>query len=123
MRCWLKVGCGAVQWAKTGRFQLYNYGSAATNIHVYKKPEPPDIAEGYHLLDIPLDIVAGKRCCRVCDEQQTALALALIPQMFAVCVGTGPACCQESATGCKMNLNIVPMKSEEPSTWSPKLCQ
>ena len=52
---------GCLQWAKTGRFQLYNYGSAATNSHVYKKPEPPDIAEGYHLLDIPLDVVAGKR--------------------------------------------------------------
>lgn len=49
-----------VQWAKTGRFQLFNYGSAATNSHVYKKPEPPDIAEGYHLLNIPLDVVAGK---------------------------------------------------------------
>ena len=50
-----------VQWAKTGRFQLFNHGSAATNTHVYKKPEPPDIAEGYHLLDIPVDLVAGER--------------------------------------------------------------
>ena len=61
---WERVGADAwafPQWAKTGRFQLYNYGSAATNNHVYKKPEPPDIAEGYHLLDIPLDVVAGKR--------------------------------------------------------------
>lgn len=49
-----------MQWARTGRFQLYNYGNAATNSHVYKKPEPPDIAEGYNLLDIPLDLVAGK---------------------------------------------------------------
>ena len=55
------LGLWGVQWAKTGRFQLFNYGSAATNSHVYKKPEPPDIAEGYHLLDIPLDVVAGKR--------------------------------------------------------------
>ena len=57
----MMLGLWGAQWAKTGRFQLYNYGSAATNSHVYKKPEPPDIAEGYHLLDIPLDVVAGKR--------------------------------------------------------------
>ena len=48
-----------LQWAKTGRFQLYNHGSAAVNRLVYKKPEPPDIAEGYSLLDIPVDVVAG----------------------------------------------------------------
>ena len=49
-----------LQWAKTGRFQLYNHGSAAVNRLVYKKPEPPDIAEGYSLLDIPVDVVAGE---------------------------------------------------------------
>ena len=72
-------GTWIVQWARTGRFQLYNYGSAATNSHVYKKPEPPDIAEGYNLLDIPLDLVAGKSNTSQQQDQSIANSCAHSP--------------------------------------------
>ena len=47
------------QWARSGRFQLFSYGSAASNHAHYGAAEPPDIAANYNRLDIPVDIMAG----------------------------------------------------------------
>ncbi len=48
-----------LQWARSGRFQLYDFGSAAANRAHYGSAEPPDIAANYGRLDIPVDIMAG----------------------------------------------------------------
>ena len=50
-----------LQWSRTGKFSLYSYGSSAANIAHYGTPEPPDIAGSYGRLDIPVDIMAGRR--------------------------------------------------------------
>ena len=47
------------QWARSGRFRLFSYGSTASNVAHYGAPEPPDIAANYSRLDIPVDIMAG----------------------------------------------------------------
>lgn len=52
---------GASQWIRTGRFELYDFGSAGANMQKYGQSYPPDIAAHYALLDFPIDIVAGKR--------------------------------------------------------------
>ena len=50
---------GCAQWARTGKFQLFSYGSTASNVAHYGAAEPPDIAANYSRLDIPVDIMAG----------------------------------------------------------------
>jgi len=47
------------QWAQSGRFQLYDYGSGATNRAHYGSAVPLDVAGNYRLLDFPVDIMAG----------------------------------------------------------------
>lgn len=49
-----------VQWIRTGRFQLYNYRNAEANKKEYGQVTPPDIAKNYHVLNMPVDIMAGK---------------------------------------------------------------
>jgi len=58
----LHMGNHVCQWIRSGRFQLYDYGGAdgAGNLARYKLRAPPDIAAQYHLLDVPVDIVAGR---------------------------------------------------------------
>ncbi|EIE26467.1 hypothetical protein COCSUDRAFT_39557 [Coccomyxa subellipsoidea C-169] len=46
--------------SQSGRFQLYDFGSAAANRAHYGSAEPPDIAANYGRLDIPVDIMAGR---------------------------------------------------------------
>ena len=49
------------QWIRTGRFQLYNYKNAEANRKAYDgQATPPDIAKNYHVLNMPVDIMAGK---------------------------------------------------------------
>jgi hypothetical protein len=50
------------QWIKSGKFQLYDYGgpAGAGNLARYGVRAPPDIAARYGLLDVPVDIVAGR---------------------------------------------------------------
>lgn len=49
------------QIKRTGRFRMFDYGSPDTNFQVYGRPEPLDLGEHYHLIDIPVDLVAGKK--------------------------------------------------------------
>ena len=39
---------------------MFDMGSAAKNQQAYGQPEPPDVAAAYHLLDFPIDIMAGR---------------------------------------------------------------
>ncbi len=51
-----------VQMARSGRFQLYDYGSRSGNLSAYGSVVPPDLAARYSLLQgLPVDLVAGSR--------------------------------------------------------------
>jgi hypothetical protein len=50
----------------SGRFQLYDYGSRAANIRNYGTPEPPDIAQEYSRIRIPVDLMSGQWRRGVC---------------------------------------------------------
>lgn len=49
------------QMKRTGKFKLFDYGGPEANMRVYGRPEPLDLGEHYHLIDIPVDLVAGKK--------------------------------------------------------------
>lgn len=43
------------------RFRMFDYGSPSANMQRYGSPEPLDLGEYYGLIDIPVDVVAGKK--------------------------------------------------------------
>ncbi|CAM8943613.1 unnamed protein product [Rhodiola kirilowii] len=43
------------------KFIMYDYGSPSANMRVYGSPEPIDLGEYYGLIEIPVDLVAGKK--------------------------------------------------------------
>ncbi|XP_021648860.2 uncharacterized protein LOC110641453 isoform X2 [Hevea brasiliensis] len=43
------------------KFIMYDYGSASANMELYGSPEPLDLGEYYGLIDIPVDLVAGRK--------------------------------------------------------------
>ncbi|KAJ0834134.1 putative triacylglycerol lipase [Helianthus annuus] len=43
------------------KFRMFDYGSPAANMRVYGLPEPLDLGEYYGFIDIPVDLVAGKK--------------------------------------------------------------
>lgn len=43
------------------RFIMYDYGSERKNMAVYGQPQPIDIGAHYHLIDIPVDVVMGRK--------------------------------------------------------------
>ncbi|GMJ14914.1 hypothetical protein like AT1G73920 [Hibiscus trionum] len=49
------------QIKRTKKFRMYDFGSAAVNMEVYGSPEPIDLGEYYSLIDIPVDLVAGRK--------------------------------------------------------------
>ncbi|KAL5544720.1 hypothetical protein UlMin_008504 [Ulmus minor] len=49
------------QMKRTGRFQMFDYGSSSTNMEVYGSPEPLDLGEYYEFIDIPIDLVGGRK--------------------------------------------------------------
>ena len=50
----------ALQWIRSGKFKLFDYGSKRANRKAYGEAAPPDIAAAYKLINVPVDIVAGK---------------------------------------------------------------
>lgn len=49
-----------IQIIYSGKFRLYDYGSAAKNVAHYGTPSPPDIGEQYWRLEgLPIDLMAG----------------------------------------------------------------
>ena len=40
---------------------MFDYGSAAANMKAYGSPQPLDLGEFYSLIDIPVDLVAGRK--------------------------------------------------------------
>ncbi|OMO94634.1 hypothetical protein COLO4_16239 [Corchorus olitorius] len=56
-----RVAHHLAQLKRTGKFRMYDYGSASANMQVYGSPEPLDLGEYYSLIDIPVDLVAGRK--------------------------------------------------------------
>ncbi|XVF09651.1 hypothetical protein REPUB_Repub07fG0112800 [Reevesia pubescens] len=56
-----RVAHHLVQLKRTGKFRMYDYGSTSANIEVYGSPEPLDLGEYYSLIDIPVDLVGGRK--------------------------------------------------------------
>ncbi|KAE8720524.1 STOMATAL CYTOKINESIS-DEFECTIVE 1 family protein [Hibiscus syriacus] len=49
------------QIKRTKKFRMYDFGNAAVNMEVYGSPEPIDLGEYYSLIDIPVDLLAGRK--------------------------------------------------------------
>ncbi|CAK7349763.1 unnamed protein product [Dovyalis caffra] len=49
------------QMKRSKKFRMYDYGSASANMDVYGSPEPLDLGECYGFIDIPVDLVAGRK--------------------------------------------------------------
>lgn len=43
------------------KFQMFDYGSAAANMEIYGSTEPLDVGEYFGFIDIPVDLVAGRK--------------------------------------------------------------
>ncbi|KAE8724982.1 STOMATAL CYTOKINESIS-DEFECTIVE 1 family protein [Hibiscus syriacus] len=43
-----------------GKFVMYDYGSTSANMKVYGSSEPIDLGGNYSLIDIPIDLIAGR---------------------------------------------------------------
>lgn len=56
-----RVALHLAQMKHSGKFTMFDYGSAASNMDVYGSPEPLDLGECYRLIDIPVDLVAGRK--------------------------------------------------------------
>uniref|UniRef100_A0A5B6YR46 Partial AB-hydrolase lipase domain-containing protein n=2 Tax=Davidia involucrata TaxID=16924 RepID=A0A5B6YR46_DAVIN len=55
------VALHLAQMKHAGKFIMFDYGSAAANMEVYGSPEPLDLGEYYGLIDVPVDLVAGRK--------------------------------------------------------------
>lgn len=49
------------QMKRSKRFRMFDYGSAPANMAAYGSPEPLDLGEFYGLIDVPVDVVAGRK--------------------------------------------------------------
>ena len=56
-----RVAQHLAQIKHTGKFRMFDYGSRRGNVEVYGSPEPLDLGESYSFIDVPVDLVAGKK--------------------------------------------------------------
>lgn len=56
-----RVAHHLAQMKHTGKFRMFDYGSVRENMEVYSSPEPVDLGEYYRFIDIPVDLVAGRK--------------------------------------------------------------
>ncbi|CAN4086732.1 unnamed protein product [Withania somnifera] len=56
-----RVALHLAQIKHSGKFMMFDYGSAAANLEAYGSPRPLDLGEYYSLIDIPVDLVAGRK--------------------------------------------------------------
>ncbi|KAH9722586.1 Abhydro lipase domain-containing protein [Citrus sinensis] len=56
-----RVAHHLAQMKHTGKFRMFDYGSVRENMEVYGSPEPVDLGEYYRFIDIPVDLVAGRK--------------------------------------------------------------
>lgn len=56
-----RVALHLAQMKRAKKFMMFDYGSPAANMDVYGTPEPVDLGEHYDLIDIPVDLVGGRK--------------------------------------------------------------
>ncbi|KAL6281559.1 hypothetical protein ACE6H2_018440 [Prunus campanulata] len=56
-----QVALHLAQMKHAGQFRMFDYGSASANMEVYGSTEPLDLGEYYGLIDVPVDLVAGRK--------------------------------------------------------------
>ncbi|KAL0442013.1 UNVERIFIED_CONTAM: Gastric triacylglycerol lipase [Sesamum radiatum] len=56
-----RVALHLAQMKHSRKFVMFDYGSAASNMEVYGSSEPLDLGEYYGFIDIPVDLVAGRK--------------------------------------------------------------
>ncbi|KAG8379371.1 hypothetical protein BUALT_Bualt07G0081600 [Buddleja alternifolia] len=56
-----RVALHLAQMKHSKKFTMFDYGSAAANMEVYGASEPLDLGEYYGFIDIPVDLVAGRK--------------------------------------------------------------
>jgi len=57
----IHVALHLAQIKRAKKFIMYDYGSAAANMEAYGSPVPLDLGQHYNLIDIPVDLVAGRK--------------------------------------------------------------
>lgn len=57
----IHVALHLAQIKRANKFIMYDYGSAAANMEAYGSPEPLDLGQHYNLINIPVDLVAGRK--------------------------------------------------------------
>ncbi|KAG0456584.1 hypothetical protein HPP92_024372 [Vanilla planifolia] len=57
----LRVAIHLAQIKRAKKFIMYDYGSEDANKEAYGCPEPIDLGQYYHLIDVPIDLVAGRK--------------------------------------------------------------
>ncbi|KAL2935496.1 Gastric triacylglycerol lipase [Bienertia sinuspersici] len=55
------VALHMAQMKRSGKFRMFDYGNPDANLQVYGSPEPIDLGEFFDLIDIPVDLVAGRK--------------------------------------------------------------
>lgn len=56
-----RVALHLAQILHSGKFIMFDYGSAEANMEIYGCTEPLDIGEYYGFIDVPVDLVAGRK--------------------------------------------------------------
>lgn len=56
-----RVAHHLAQMKHAGKFRMYDYGSTSANMEAYGSAEPLDLGEYYGFIDIPVDLVAGRK--------------------------------------------------------------
>lgn len=56
-----RVALHLAQMKRSKKFVMFDYGSPAANTEVYGTPEPLDLGQYYGFIDIPVDLVAGRK--------------------------------------------------------------
>ena len=49
------------QMRRSNHFQMYDFGSVSANMEAYGTPHPLNIGANYAVIDIPVDVVAGRK--------------------------------------------------------------
>ncbi|PIM99715.1 Triglyceride lipase-cholesterol esterase [Handroanthus impetiginosus] len=56
-----RVALHLAQMKRSKKFMMFDYGSVGSNMAIYGSPEPLDLGEYYGFIDIPVDLVAGRK--------------------------------------------------------------
>nr|XP_043614863.1 uncharacterized protein LOC122586905 [Erigeron canadensis] len=56
-----RVAHHLAQMKHARKFRMFDYGSPSANMEIYGSPEPLDLGEYYGLIDVPVDLVAGRK--------------------------------------------------------------